>query len=86
MGLFSKFLASWEKWKEEAVLAAQVEELARMKRAKQQLDANTAAGSDPSMNEGDFHSGPGGYSPNTAYQETQYGSGFDQEAEWNEEH
>lgn len=27
------------------------------------------------MNEGDFHSGPGGYSPNTAYPETFYGSG-----------
>lgn len=39
-----------------------------------------------SMNEGDFHSGPHGYSPNTPYQETQYGSRFDEEAEWNEEH
>jgi hypothetical protein len=38
------------------------------------------------MNEGDFHSGPHGYSPNTAYSETQYGSWFDEEAEWNEEH
>lgn len=27
------------------------------------------------MNEGDFHSGPGGYSPNTAYPDTFYGSG-----------
>jgi hypothetical protein len=27
------------------------------------------------MNEGDFHSGPEGYSPNTAYPETFYGSG-----------
>lgn len=27
------------------------------------------------MNEGDFHSGPNGYSPNTAYPETFYGSG-----------
>ncbi|CAB4635981.1 unannotated protein [freshwater metagenome] len=35
--------------------------------------ANSA--SDPSMNEGDFHSGPGGYSPNTAYPDTFYGSG-----------
>jgi len=26
------------------------------------------------MNEGDFHSGPGGYTPNTAYPETHYGS------------
>ncbi len=38
------------------------------------------------MNEGDIHSGPFGYSPNTPYQETQYGSRFDEEAEWNEEH
>lgn len=37
------------------------------------------------MNEGDFHSGPHGYSPNTAYTETQYGSRFDEEAEWNED-
>ena len=35
------------------------------------------------MNEGDYHSGPHGYSPGTAYPETQYGSGFDEEAEWN---
>ena len=26
------------------------------------------------MNEGDFHSGPDGYTPNTAYPETHYGS------------
>jgi hypothetical protein len=38
------------------------------------------------MNEGDMHSGPHGYSPNTEYTETQYGSRFDEEAEWNEEH
>ena len=38
------------------------------------------------MNEGDVHSGPHGYSPNTAYTETQYGSRFDEDAEWNEEH
>ena len=37
------------------------------------------------MNEGDIHSGPHGYSPNTEYTETQYGSRFDVEAEWNEE-
>ena len=36
------------------------------------------------MNEGDFHSGSEGYSPNTAYPETQYGSGFNEDAEWNE--
>lgn len=34
------------------------------------------------MNQGDYHSGPEGYSPNTAYQETQYGSNFDEDAEW----
>lgn len=37
------------------------------------------------MNEGDFHSGPEGYSPNTAYPETQYGSMFDEDADWNED-
>lgn len=37
------------------------------------------------MNEGDFHSGPEGYSPNTAYPETQYGSMFDEDADWNDE-
>jgi len=29
---------------------------------------------DLSMDEGDFHSGPDGYSPNTAYPDTFYGS------------
>ena len=37
------------------------------------------------MDEGDMHSGAEGYSANTAYPETQYGSMFDEEAEWNEE-
>lgn len=37
------------------------------------------------MDQGDYHSGPYGYSPNTAYPETQYGSIFDEEADWNEE-
>ncbi len=40
---------------------------------------------DNSMNEGDIHSGPHGYSPNTAYQETQYGSRFDEDADWNDD-
>ena len=40
---------------------------------------------DSKMNEGDIHSGPHGYSPNTPYTETQYGSMFDEEADWNEE-
>jgi hypothetical protein len=36
------------------------------------------------MDEGDYHSGPGGYSPNTAYPNTWYGSGMDdEEDEWN---
>ena len=35
------------------------------------------------MNQGDFHSGPSGYSENTAYPETQYGSNFDEGADWN---
>ena len=33
------------------------------------------------MNQGDYHSGPAGYSPNTPYPDTQYGSGFD-EGDW----
>lgn len=36
------------------------------------------------MNEGDYHSGPAGYSPNTSYPETQYGSGFDEGAAWHD--
>lgn len=32
--------------------------------------------------EGNVHSGPYGYSPNTAYPETQYGSLFNPDAEW----
>ena len=36
------------------------------------------------MNEGDYHSGIHGYSANTAYPETQYGSGYDSSADWNE--
>jgi predicted amidophosphoribosyltransferase len=39
---------------------------------------------EPLMDQGDFHSGPHGYSANTAYPDTQYGSGFDEEAEWNQ--
>jgi len=40
---------------------------------------------DSKMNEGDIHSGPHGYSPNTAYTETEYGSRFDEDAQWSEE-
>jgi len=50
------------------------------------LSTPPRATSDPAqMDEGDMHSGPYGYSPNTAYSETQYGSMFDEEADWNEE-
>jgi hypothetical protein len=42
-----------------------------------------AAGQTP-MDQGDYHSGPAGYSPNTPYPETQYGSGFDEDAAWHE--
>ena len=38
----------------------------------------------PNMDQGDYHSGPEGYTPNTAYPETQYGSNFDEDAAWNE--
>jgi len=37
------------------------------------------------MNPGDYYNGPHGYSPMTGYPETQYGSGFDPEADWNHE-
>lgn len=40
---------------------------------------------DDGMDEGDFHSGPAGYSPNTPYSQTQYGSGFDPSADWNDD-
>lgn len=33
----------------------------------------------PQMQEGDFHSGPSGYSPATGYQDTFYGSGAEQQ-------
>ena len=39
---------------------------------------------DNDMDEGDYHSGPYGYTPNTAYPDTQYGSNFDEDADWNE--
>jgi len=34
------------------------------------------------MNQGDHHSGPYGYSAGTPYSDTQYGSSFDEEADW----
>jgi len=48
-----------------------------------QSPANTTAMT--AEDEGNVHSGPHGYSPNTAYPETQYGSGFDPDADWNHE-
>ncbi len=33
------------------------------------------------MNEGDYHSGPHGYSPNTAYPDTEYGDSHWEEGE-----
>jgi len=42
-------------------------------------DPEEQAGEDlGGMNEGDFHSGPGGYEPNTAYPESHYGE-FDRD-------
>jgi hypothetical protein len=38
---------------------------------------------DSSMSEGDFHSGPEGYSPNTSYPDTFYGSGGHDEGDFN---
>ena len=36
------------------------------------------------MNNGDYYNGPHGYTPMTGYPQTQYGSGFDPDAEWDE--
>jgi hypothetical protein len=46
------------------------------------IDRRPQSRPDTIMDEGDYHSGPYGYSPNTAYPETQYGSSFDEEADW----
>jgi len=48
-----------------------VEKLRRLKDA-----AAAAPSAIPYMDQGDYHSGPLGYSPNTAYPETQYGRMF----------
>ena len=40
---------------------------------KPSFDSNSESG--PSMTEGDLRSGPEGYSPNTSYPDTFYGSG-----------
>lgn len=42
----------------------------------------TIATSTRAINEGDFHSGPAGYTPNITYLETKHGSGFDEAADW----
>lgn len=43
-------------------------------------------GSDMTAEEESYvHDGPYGYSPNTAYPQTQYGSGFNPDAKWNTE-
>jgi hypothetical protein len=39
---------------------------------------------DETMNQGDMHSGPDGYSPNTAYPDTFYGSGGSDDQAHNE--
>ena len=54
--------------------------------AKKQQELSQGFAPVEKMDQGDYHSGPEGYSPNTAYPETQYGSMFDEDAEWNEEH
>jgi hypothetical protein len=48
---------------------------------------NTAPNTPPTplMNQGDYHSGPEGYSPNTAYPDTFYGSGDFGDADENNE-
>jgi hypothetical protein len=53
---------------------------------KKQQELRQSPGRVEEMDQGDYHSGPEGYSPNTAYPETQYGSAFDEDADWNEEH
>ena len=53
---------------------------------KKQQELRQGPGRVEEMDQGDYHSGPEGYSPNTAYPETQYGSAFDEDADWNEEH
>jgi hypothetical protein len=53
-----------------------------LKRTESATTLNSKSGNE--MNESNYHSGPAGYSPNTPYAETQYGSGFDKEADWAE--
>jgi len=54
--------------------------IARTTRRYVDLDADADG-----MNPGDYYNGPHGYSPMTGYPETQYGSGFDPDADWNHE-
>ena len=49
---------------------------------KPPVDINNESG--PSMTEGDFRSGPEGYSPNTAYPEAFYNSGESNERDHDE--
>jgi len=49
-------------------------------------NSNSASDEIDGMNNGDYYNGPHGYSPMTGYPETQYGSGFEDEAEWHQEH
>ncbi len=48
-----------------------IEKLRRLKEA-----SASAPSTNSKMDQGDYHSGPLGYSPNTAYPETQYGRMF----------
>ena len=57
-------------------------------RAMWAIISTPARPADPAMTaeeEGNVHSGPHGYTGG-AYPESQYGSGFDPDADWNREH
>ena len=45
---------------------------------------DTTSDSGPSMTEGEFRSGPDGYSPNTPYPDSFYGSGGQSDSDHNE--
>lgn len=60
-------VAAWLAWK---VLVALLRGVFQIGTAPPELpDADSSRNS---MNEGDYHSGPGGYEPNTAYPDTHY--------------
>ena len=65
-----------------ALMIAFLRQLLGLDLSRKNRVANTTANSP--MDQGDYHSGPEGYTPNTAYPETQYGSNFDEDAAWNE--